>query len=51
MIKIGYGQMDVKVNSNLHNHSIGSVVFIRNQMLNIVGISSMLVIGKESMMV
>jgi hypothetical protein len=45
-INVGYGQMDVRVSSNLHNHSIGCVFFTRNQKLNIVGISLRLVMEK-----
>jgi hypothetical protein len=50
-IDIGYGQMDVQVNSNLHDHSIGCVIFTRIQTLHIVGISLRLVMEKESMTV
>jgi hypothetical protein len=47
-IDIGYGQMDVRVSSNLHDHSIGCVIFIINQTLHIVGIFLRLVMEKES---
>jgi hypothetical protein len=47
-IDIRYGQMGVWVSSNLHNHSIGYVVFIKNQTLHIVGIFLRLVMEKES---
>jgi hypothetical protein len=50
-IDIGYGQMDVWVNSNIHDHSIGCVVYIINQTLHIVGIFLRLVMEKESMTV
>ena len=50
-MKIGYGQTDAQVNSNLHDHSFGCVVFIRKHALNIVGISSRLAMEKENMMV
>jgi hypothetical protein len=47
-IDIGYGQMGVWVSSNIHDHSIGCVVFIKNQTLHIVGIFLRLVMEKES---
>jgi hypothetical protein len=31
LIDIGYGQMGVWISSNLHGHSIGYVVFIKNK--------------------
>ena len=33
-MNIGYGQMDAQVNSNLHDHSFGCVVFIRKHCWN-----------------
>jgi hypothetical protein len=42
--------MDVWVISNLHDHSIGCVVFIINQTLHIFGIFFRLVMEKESTM-
>ena len=50
-MKIGYGQMDAQVNSNLHDHSFGCVVFVRKPALNIVGISLRLAMEKENMTV
>jgi hypothetical protein len=50
-IDIEYGQMGVQVSSNLHDHSIGCVIFIKNQTLHIVEIFLRLVMEKESMMV
>jgi hypothetical protein len=50
-IDIGYGQMDVWVSSNIHDHSIGCVIFIRNKTLQIVGICLRLVMENESTMV
>jgi hypothetical protein len=43
--------MGVRVSSNLHDHSIGYVVFIKNKKLHIVGIFLRLVMEKESTMV
>jgi hypothetical protein len=40
--------MGVKVTSNLQDHSIGYVFFIKNQTLHIVGIFLRLVMEKES---
>jgi len=50
-MKIGYGQMDAQVNSNLHDPSFGCVDFIRKPALNIVGISLRLAMEKENMTV
>ena len=50
-MNIGYGQTDAQVNSNLHDHSFGCVVFIRKPALNIVGISSRLAMEKDNMTV
>jgi hypothetical protein len=47
-IDIGYVQMGVRVSSNLHDHSIGYVIFIKNKTLHIVGIFLRLVMEKES---
>ena len=50
-MNIEYGQTNVQVNSNLHDHSFGCVVFIRKLALNIVGISLRLAMEKENMTV
>jgi len=50
-MNIEYGQMYAHVNSNLHNHSFGSVIFIWKPTLKIVGISLILAMEKENMMV
>ena len=50
-MNIQYGQMDEQVNSNLHDHSFGCVVFIRKPELNIVRIYLRLVMEKENMTV
>jgi hypothetical protein len=47
-IDIGYGQMGVWVSSNIHDHYIGYVIFIKNKTLHIVGIFLRLVMEKES---
>jgi hypothetical protein len=47
-IDIGYGKMGVWVSLNIHDHSIGYVVFIKNLTLHIVEIFLRLVMGKES---
>jgi hypothetical protein len=43
--------MGVQAISNIHDHSIGCVVFIKNQTLHIVGNFLRLVMEKEIMMV
>ena len=50
-MNIGYGQMDVQGNLNLHDQSFGYVAFIKKQILNIIGIFLKLVMEKESTMV
>jgi len=47
-IDIRYGHMGVWASSNFHDHSIGYVVFIKNQTLDIVGIFLRQVMEKES---
>ena len=50
-MNIRYGEMDAQVNSNLHDHYFGCVVFIRKPALNVVRISLRLAMEKENMTV
>ena len=50
-MNIGYGQTDAQVNSNMHDHYFGCVVFIRKPALNIIGISLRLAMENENMTV
>ena len=50
-MKLGYRQMDVHDNLNLHNYSFGCVGFIKHRTLDLVGISLRLDMEKENTMV
>ena len=50
-MNIGYGQMDVQDNLNLHDHFFGYVNFIKHWTLNIAGICLKLDMEKVNMMV